>query len=69
MDQWMEGFHTYLAVYANPLLDQPEGSEAPGPVESVQVGGALFLACRTVRFLFLVVVAVAVAVVVVGGGG
>eukprot|EP00904_Undaria_pinnatifida_P010098 jgi/Undpi1/6218/HiC_scaffold_20.g08702.m1 len=36
MDQWMEGFHNYLAVYSNPLLDQPEGSEAPGPVESVQ---------------------------------
>eukprot|EP00903_Cladosiphon_okamuranus_P009495 g9047.t1 len=36
MAPWMEGFHTYLEVYANPLLDQPEGSEAPGPIERVQ---------------------------------
>lgn len=34
---WMEGFHTYLEAYANPLLDQPEDSEAPGPIERVQV--------------------------------
>lgn len=37
MSDWMEGFHTYLIGYSNPLLDQPEGSEAPGPVERVQV--------------------------------
>lgn len=37
MAPWMEGFHTYLEAYANPLLDQPEGSEAPGPIERVQV--------------------------------
>lgn len=37
MSQWMEGFHTYLTSYSNPLLEQPEGSESPGPIESVQV--------------------------------
>lgn len=37
MAQWMEGFHTYLTSYSNPLMDQPEGSEAAGPVETVQV--------------------------------
>ncbi|CAM9702124.1 unnamed protein product, partial [Ectocarpus sp. 13 AM-2016] len=36
MAPWMEGFHTYLEAYSNPLLDQPEGSEAPGPIERVQ---------------------------------
>lgn len=43
MAQWMEGFHMYLTSYSNPLLDQPEGSEAPGPVERVQV---MFLLLR-----------------------
>ncbi|CAN0047642.1 unnamed protein product [Ascophyllum nodosum] len=36
MSQWMEGFHTYLTSYSNPLMDQPEGSEKAGPVETVQ---------------------------------
>lgn len=47
MAQWMEGFHNYLEVYANPLLDQPEGSEAPGPIERVQV--SFLSVCVVVR--------------------
>lgn len=50
MAPWMEGFHTYLEAYANPLLDQPEGSEAPGPIERVQVGWLAFF-CLSRSFM------------------
>lgn len=36
MSLWMDGFHTYLSNYSNPILDQPDGSEEAGPLERVQ---------------------------------